>query len=208
MNRKLHSSESGQAAVLLVLAMIVLLGFAALAVDGSMVYSDRRFAQSGADAASLAGAGAAASVVDTQPLYKSTWSTNATCTSGNVAAAATVARNEAIVQAEANDLIIGDTTPAEQGFVTTECGDEDISSPGVDENGDACDTPSSTIYSAPYMDVKTVSHPHYRNLLCAFRLQRRVGQFGHRGDTHPATPAFCLWVCHCCAKSGSPLHYL
>ena len=73
MNRKLHSSESGQAAVPVGLTMVVLLGFAALAVDGSMVYSDRRFAQSGADAASLAGAGAAASVVDTQPLYKSTW---------------------------------------------------------------------------------------------------------------------------------------
>ncbi len=156
MNPRLRSSENGQAAVLLVLAMVVLLGFAALAVDGSMVYSDRRFAQSGADAASLAGAGAAASVVDTQPLYKSTWSTNATCTSGNVAAAANVARNEAVVQAEANDLIIGDTTPAEQGFVTTECGDESITSPGVDGDGDACDTPSTTIYSAPYMDVKTV----------------------------------------------------
>ena len=151
-----QSSERGQAAVLLILAMVVLLGFTALAVDGSIVYSDRRFSQSGADASSLAGGGAAATVVDNQPLFKSTWSTNATCTSGNVAAAAAVARSEAVTQAEANDLIIGDTTPAEQGVVTTICGDEAITSPGVDEHGNACTTPDSTIYTAPYMDVKTV----------------------------------------------------
>src|SRR5512139_2570863 len=110
MNSRSLTSEHGQVAVLLVLAMVVLLGFTALAVDGSIIYSDRRFAQSGADAASLAGGGAAATMIDNQPLFKSTWSTNATCTSGNVAAAAALARNEAIVQAEANDLIIGDTT--------------------------------------------------------------------------------------------------
>ncbi len=49
---------------LLVLAMVALLGFTALAVDGSMVYSDRRFAQSGSDASSLAGGAEAADVID------------------------------------------------------------------------------------------------------------------------------------------------
>jgi Flp pilus assembly protein TadG len=47
---KKHNSERGQAIVLIVLAMIVLLGFTALAVDGSMVYSDRRMVQNAADA--------------------------------------------------------------------------------------------------------------------------------------------------------------
>jgi Flp pilus assembly protein TadG len=57
MNKK---SESGQAIVLLVLAVIVLIGFTGLAIDGGMVYSDRRHAQSASDAASLAGGGFAA----------------------------------------------------------------------------------------------------------------------------------------------------
>ncbi|RCK77063.1 MAG: putative autotransporter protein [Anaerolineae bacterium] len=55
-NRRFHSHESGQAIVLLVLAMVALLGFAALAIDGGRLYSERRHAQNSADAASLAGA--------------------------------------------------------------------------------------------------------------------------------------------------------
>ena len=57
MNKK---SESGQAIVLLVFAVIALIGFTGLAIDGGMVYSDRRHAQSASDAASLAGGGFAA----------------------------------------------------------------------------------------------------------------------------------------------------
>ncbi len=49
-------SEGGQALVLLVLALVGLLGFTALAVDGGMVYSDRRNAQNAADTAAMAGA--------------------------------------------------------------------------------------------------------------------------------------------------------
>jgi hypothetical protein len=49
-------SESGQAIVLLAISIVVLLGFTALAVDGGMVFSDRRHAQNAADAAALAGA--------------------------------------------------------------------------------------------------------------------------------------------------------
>ena len=54
------TSERGQALVLLVLAFMVLLGFTALAIDGSMVYADRRHEQNAADTGSLAGANAAA----------------------------------------------------------------------------------------------------------------------------------------------------
>ena len=49
-------SESGQAIVLLAISIVVLLGFTALAIDGGMVFSDRRHAQNAADAAALAGA--------------------------------------------------------------------------------------------------------------------------------------------------------
>jgi hypothetical protein len=57
MNKK---TESGQAIVLLVFAVIALIGFTGLAIDGGMVYSDRRHAQSASDASSLAGGGFAA----------------------------------------------------------------------------------------------------------------------------------------------------
>ena len=53
-------SESGQVMVFLALCFVVLLGFSALAIDGGMLYSDRRHAQNAADAASLAGGSGAA----------------------------------------------------------------------------------------------------------------------------------------------------
>ena len=59
MNKHLRS-EHGQALVLLVFGVVVLIGFTALAIDGGMVYSDRRHAQSASDAASLAAGGFAA----------------------------------------------------------------------------------------------------------------------------------------------------
>lgn len=51
-----YSSEKGQALILIALAAIGLFGFAALAIDGSMVFSDRRHAQNAADTAALAAA--------------------------------------------------------------------------------------------------------------------------------------------------------
>ncbi len=50
-----RSSQSGQAIVLIALAMIVLLGFMVLAIDGGKYYDQRRIAQNASDAASLAG---------------------------------------------------------------------------------------------------------------------------------------------------------
>jgi len=48
--------ENGQALVIIALAAVVLFGFAALAIDGSMAFSDKRHAQNAADTAALAGA--------------------------------------------------------------------------------------------------------------------------------------------------------
>lgn len=48
--------ERGQALILIVFAAVVLFGFAALAIDGSRVFSDRRHAQNAADTAVLAAA--------------------------------------------------------------------------------------------------------------------------------------------------------
>jgi hypothetical protein len=70
MNTKINP-ESGQAIVLLVISLVVLLGFTALALDGGMVYSDRRSAQNIVDTAALAGGGSAASsLVELQILYE------------------------------------------------------------------------------------------------------------------------------------------
>jgi len=50
------TNEKGQALILITLAAVVLFAFAALAIDGSRVYSDKRHAQNAADSAALAGA--------------------------------------------------------------------------------------------------------------------------------------------------------
>lgn len=53
---KSQKSEKGQALILIVFAAIGLFAFAALAIDGSRVFSDRRHAQNAADTAALAAA--------------------------------------------------------------------------------------------------------------------------------------------------------
>jgi hypothetical protein len=49
-------SEKGQALIMIALAAVVLFGFAALSIDGSRAFSDKRNAQNAADTAALAGA--------------------------------------------------------------------------------------------------------------------------------------------------------
>ena len=51
-----YSSEKGQALIIITLAAVVLFGFAALAIDGTMAFSDKRHAQNAADTAALAAA--------------------------------------------------------------------------------------------------------------------------------------------------------
>jgi len=56
--------EKGQILVIFVLVLIGLLGLTALAIDGGMIYADRRYDQAASDASSLAGAGAAAQLLE------------------------------------------------------------------------------------------------------------------------------------------------
>jgi hypothetical protein len=51
-----NAAERGQALIVIALAAVVLFGFVALAIDGSIKFSDRRHAQNAADTAALAGA--------------------------------------------------------------------------------------------------------------------------------------------------------
>jgi len=56
MKKLMPSTQSGQALVLIALAAIGLFAFAALAIDGSAIFSDRRHAQNAADTSALAAA--------------------------------------------------------------------------------------------------------------------------------------------------------
>jgi Flp pilus assembly protein TadG len=121
MNKK-HDSERGQALLLIVLGFVVLLGFTALAVDGSMLYSDRRYAQNAADASSLAGGGHAAVSVDTAGVTYSSWN----CASSQISNAMLSAANVAVQRAADNgftiDLDAGDDGVSDDGSVNVQCG--------------------------------------------------------------------------------------
>jgi hypothetical protein len=114
---KYIASEKGQAVVLLAAAFIVLLGFSALAIDGGMIYADRRFAQNAADTAALAGGGAAALKLENEFVEEKNFS----CGSSKVAKAATAAVTDAIYRAGDNGFLIDPEISDEHG-VTVDCG--------------------------------------------------------------------------------------
>jgi uncharacterized membrane protein len=76
------SSEKGQAVVLLAIAFVTLLGFTALAIDGGMVYADRRHAQSMADAASLAGGAVLGQYLEEHKVSWSNWNCSGSVVDG------------------------------------------------------------------------------------------------------------------------------
>ena len=65
---KTNRSEKGQAFVLIIVAIVAIFGFAALAVDGGNVYAERRRAQNAADASASGGSFG-------QAARKSNWTT-------------------------------------------------------------------------------------------------------------------------------------
>ena len=83
--KQIRTSERGQILVLLVLAMIGMLGLTALAVDGGMVYADRRYMQSAADAATLAGAGRVGDGIEALDMDDLQW--NCTALNSSITAA-------------------------------------------------------------------------------------------------------------------------
>jgi hypothetical protein len=131
MRSKLRKLEKGQSVVLLALAFIVLLGFTALAIDGGMVYADRRFAQNAADTASLAGGGAAALKLENEYVRENSFS----CASTKVYKAATAAVTDAIYRAGDNGFLIDPEISDDHGVNVT-C--------GVDNSGP---------FSKHYLDV-------------------------------------------------------
>jgi hypothetical protein len=122
-----HSSENGQALILLVLGVVVLFGFAALAVDGGMVYSDRRHAQMGSDAASLAGGGAAALYMENHGVTYGNFDCDDTAVvnaQNSTSTSEPGAKLAATNRAADNDYTI-DTDISDNHGVITECGIEE-----------------------------------------------------------------------------------
>jgi Flp pilus assembly protein TadG len=121
------NSERGQVMVLLVLALVGLLAFTALAIDGGMVYSDRRTAQNAADTAALAGAGAAAQYMRTyepanpknNPVSKEKWNCGHGAISGGGGALA-IAEGAAASRAGANDFNLSTDTSTDS-WVDAQC---------------------------------------------------------------------------------------
>lgn len=117
----LKRDEYGQAMILFVFALVGLLGFTALALDGGMLYSDRRIAQNAADSASMSGAGAAGVSLKESGVTTDDW----VCTDdGSIAYDEIVAaRNKAVLiaveRAKNNDF--EDGIDSNQVTVTTTC---------------------------------------------------------------------------------------
>lgn len=66
---KNHHTERGQLLVILAIGLVGLLGFTALAIDGGMVFSDRRKAQNAADTAAMAGGWATLQSLESQNIF-------------------------------------------------------------------------------------------------------------------------------------------
>lgn len=124
---KNKKSEKGQIIVILAISMVAILAITALAIDGSLVYNQRRTDQSTADSATMAGAGAAANLLkEIKPSDFSCGSgTGATASTAAVLAAQASAGNDGVTLPNYNSL--ADLLTAKHG-VRVECG-------GPDETG-------------------------------------------------------------------------
>lgn len=145
-----NTRERGQAIVLLVFAVIALLGFTALAIDGGMVYSDRRHAQNAADAASLAGGGVAGLAMENNRI----WYDSFDCSSSSISDARDAAVTAATSRANNNGYTTGLT-------VTTAC-----------EDGSG----STSIYPDKYIAVTTTISRTTRTNFIHFVYQGPVNQ--------------------------------
>jgi hypothetical protein len=116
----MKKTVKGQALVLIALAFVVMLGFVALAIDGGMIYSDRRFEQNAADAASLAGGGKGALILENNFITYGKF----TCQNGYVKQAMSDARLAAVDRAADNTFTIVNDSIDTQNGVVTECHDD------------------------------------------------------------------------------------
>ena len=103
---KSNRGEEGQILVFLSLVLVGLLGIGALALDGGMLFSDRRHAQNAADSASLAGASAAAYYMRSNSVNYNAF----ICGTSGTEITSAIAELEAINRAATNDYVIDANT--------------------------------------------------------------------------------------------------
>ena len=104
----------------------MLLGFTALAIDGSMLYSDRRYVQNVADAAALSAAGKAALSLENDQIDYDNW----VCGRAEINAAEGIAEAAAIDRAADNDITNGFDFDISDGHgVVAACGVDNSESP-------------------------------------------------------------------------------
>jgi Flp pilus assembly protein TadG len=115
MKKWFRSSVKGQIIVLFAIVLIALLGFTALAVDGSMIYSDKRAAQNAADSSAMAGGGVAAEYFENHLIRYDNFS----CSDTNVINGMNQAVNYAINRAASNDYPIETNLTNENGVQVT-----------------------------------------------------------------------------------------
>ncbi|HUF38083.1 MAG TPA: Tad domain-containing protein [Anaerolineales bacterium] len=115
-----NRSEKGQALILIVFGIVGLLGFAALAIDGGRIYTDRRNMQNSSDTASLTAAASIANYMSANGVYYSNW----TCddTQPWYISAKAQAFSDAIDRAAINGGYIIDTDATDDNGVMAECG--------------------------------------------------------------------------------------
>ncbi|MCJ7733174.1 MAG: Tad domain-containing protein [Anaerolineales bacterium] len=118
-----RKGESGQVMVFLALCLVVLMGFAALAIDGGMLFSDRRHAQNAADASSLAGGSGAAYYMR---VYNVNYNAFICGTSGTINTQS-AAETAAITQAGLNDYVLDNDISDKHGVNVT-CAINDLGS--------------------------------------------------------------------------------
>ncbi len=150
MKENRNSSERGQAIVLIMLAIVALLGFTALAVDGSMLYSDRRASQSGSDSSSLAGGGVLAQEMVKNGLNITNFTFAGTTCTGAAQTAVNKAVNAAISRSSDNGFIIDNDISDNNGVQVT-CG---VDSKIVRKNG-YCSCTTFTLYEEGWVDIRT-----------------------------------------------------
>ena len=114
-------SQKGQMVVIFALALTALLAFTALAIDGGMIFADRRQSQGSADSASLAGAGAAANYMEANGVTYDNFS----CTSTKVMTAITNAYNSALNRATVNQLSGMDNDLSDNHGIEVVCVNDD-----------------------------------------------------------------------------------
>lgn len=115
LDTKRTQGEEGQVLAFLAICFVVLLGFVALALDGGMLFSDRRHAQSAADASSLAGGSGAAYYMRTHDVNYNAY----ICGTSGITNTQNAAISAAISRAGLNDYVIDNDITDNHGVSVT-----------------------------------------------------------------------------------------